>query len=87
MAVSSSDADEAVAAKQRLAEAALLRKLQDLRRSIEAGRPMTLPNCVRLCKRRLAMAGILRPSGSVLGEDFVSFYRHHQPFRTGAIRL
>ena len=68
------------------ARLALLRTLRDLRRSVAARRPMTLPNCLRLCRRRLADAG--NQDAAVL-DVLASVYRKHQPFPRGpkAIRL
>ena len=68
--------------QQRLAGAAMLRTLHDLRRSIEAGRPMTLPNCVRLCKGRLAKLNLPRKSPSQRLAGLISRYRIRQPFRS-----
>lgn len=59
---------------------ALLRTLRDLRRSVIAGRPMTLPNCLRLCRRRLAG----KENDSNVLRLLASIYRRHQPFRLGA---
>jgi len=63
---------------------ALLRTVRDLRLSVAAGRPMTLPNCLRLCRRRLTVGG-----DAVVVELLSSIYRRHQPFRRGphVIRL
>ena len=43
------------------------------------GRPISLPNLLRLCRRRLAVLGISDASLS----ELVSVYRRHQPFRRG----
>jgi hypothetical protein len=67
------------------ARLALLGTVRDLRMSVAAGRPMSLPNCLRLCKRRLA-GGRADPAALEL---LASIYRKHQPFRRGpnAIRV
>jgi hypothetical protein len=61
------------------ARLALLTTVRDLRTSVTAGRPMTLPNCLRLCRRRLAGGN----SDSAVLELLASIYRKHQPFRRG----
>ena len=62
------------------ARLALLGTVRDLRLSVAAGRPMSLPNCLRLCKRRLAGGG--RHDSAVL-EMLALIYRKHQPFSRG----
>lgn len=65
---------------QRAVRLAFLRTMRVLRHSVMAGRPITLPNCVRFCKRRLAALGVSDPG--VL-ERITRMYRKHQPFRRG----
>lgn len=64
-------------AKDRAGSLALLRTVHDLRRSVAAGRPMSLPNCLRLCRRRLAAGD------SAVLERLEAIYRKHQPFQCG----
>ena len=59
----------------------LLRTVRDLRLSVAAGRPMTLPNCLRLCRRRLAAMGGME--AAVMIEHLEIMYRQHQPFQAG----
>ena len=56
--------------------------LADLRRSVAVGRPMSLPNTLRLCQRRLAAAGVVRDVDVVL-RFTADLYRRRQPFRVG----
>ena len=81
--MSDSEADDVVSDQQRLAEAAMLRTLRDLRRSIEAGRPMTLQNCLRLCKRRMAALSVESAYRRPRVDRLASLYRAIQPFRSG----
>jgi hypothetical protein len=75
-----------VVSADRRAVWALLRTVRDLRLSVTAGRPMALPNSLRLCRRRLKPAS--RRDTAVL-ELLAATYRRHQPFRGGphAIRV
>ena len=63
-----------------IARLALLRTVRDLRLSVAAERPMTLPNCLRLCRRRLPAGGASEPE---VVESLLQVYRQHQPFRRG----
>jgi hypothetical protein len=69
--------------KQR-AEFCLRQTLLDLRQSIAAGRPISLPNAVRLCKRRLAAAGFSKTDSIV--QRLTGLYRRKQPFRSQKTR-
>ena len=80
--MSDSEPNDAESDEQRLAEAAMLRTLQDLQRSTEAGRPMTLPNCVRLCKRRMAAHSVGSTYRRAELDRLAYLYRAKQPFRT-----
>jgi hypothetical protein len=75
---SGKDAVDGRDSNYRAVRLALLQTLRDLRRSVAAGRPMTLPNCLRLCQRRLAG----RRDSAVL-ELLTAIYRQDQPFRRG----
>ena len=66
--------------RRQAARSVLLRTVRDLRLSVAAGRPMTLPNCLRLCRRRLAAGG---KNDSAVLELLAIIYRKHQPFRRG----
>jgi hypothetical protein len=61
----------------------MLRTLRTLRMSVAAGRPMSLPNCVRLCRRELAELGGSGDERRVAIDKVISLYRRHQPFRSG----
>jgi hypothetical protein len=66
--------------RDRAIRLAFLRTLRDLRLSIAARRPMSLPNCIRLCRRRL---GAGRAKDPAVLKSLTSIYRKHQPFRRG----
>ena len=69
-------------AGQRAIRLAFLRTLHDLRLSVAAGRPMTLPNCLRLCRRRLETIGDTGAAAIIVGR-LAALYRQHQPFAAG----
>ncbi len=55
-----------------------LRTLHDLRRSVAMGRPMSLPNFLRLYRRRSACCNVSTPDMQYLAR----LYRQWQPFRS-----
>jgi hypothetical protein len=61
----------------------MLRTLHTLRRSVAAGRPMSLPNCVRLCRRELAESVAPGAEQRAAIDTVISLYLRHQPFRSG----
>lgn len=63
----------------RLCRLAYLRTLRDLRRSAAAGRPISLPNLLRLHCRRRAAWGL--ETGVREAACLREFYWRHQPFR------
>jgi hypothetical protein len=65
---------------RRAGRLAFLHALRALRVSVAAGRPITLANCLRRCKRTMAALGVM--DATVLAR-VASIYRRHQPFRGG----
>jgi hypothetical protein len=65
---------------QHMADLCFHRTLRDLHRSVAAGRPISLPNVLRLCKRRLAVSGVTQIEKVV--KKLKTFYLRRQPFRT-----
>lgn len=66
--------------RDRRVRLALLRTVRDLRISIARRRPVTLPNLLRLLRRRLHDVDPSQsPDAAVILLN--RLYRHHQPFR------
>lgn len=67
---------------------AMLSSLRVLRQSVHHRRPMSLPNLLRLFRRRVAMAE-LSPTNETarVEQGLLEWYRQHQPFRQGAIGI
>lgn len=64
--------------RQRLSRVAMRRTLRDLRRSVAARRPITLPNLLRLLRRRMTAA---TPSQiNRQAAHLRRLYLKHQPF-------
>ncbi len=68
------------AAGDRIIRLALLRTLRDLRFSVMARRPMSLPNCRRLFQRRLLGRGVYHPGALEL---LTSIIENTSRFATG----
>jgi hypothetical protein len=77
---------------RRLRRWALLRTVHDLRISVARRRPITLPNLLRLYRRRItaltlpAPASLAAPTPSGL-DRLRRLYRRHQPFATRRVPL
>lgn len=67
--------------RDRIIRLAFLRTLRDLRSSVAARRPMSLPNCRRLFQRRVLGCDVIDRTAAL--ELLTSLYRKHQPFRDG----
>ncbi len=72
-------------APERARRLAMLQTVRDLRRSVARGRPMTLPNLLRLLQRRLNQLAPGQPMDPWI-EHLRQLYRTHQPFSTPIIR-
>lgn len=69
------------AGRQDVQRLAMRRTLHDLRQSIAAGRPISLPNLLRLLRRRMAEAS--PPQIQQQSDRLRHLYMKKQPFREG----
>jgi len=75
------DTDQPTTITRRAAETCLTETLNDLKASITAGRPITLPNTIRLCQRRMAAHALSAELQKSTLKRLNDWYRRHQPFR------